>query len=105
VKPAEATFPGTNGRIAYYGFDGNDNEIYTINSDGGDKFQVTQNDMFDRDPSYSPDGSRIAYVGYDGNDLEIRTVNVNGGASLKSPTIVRTTTILPTRPMGSGSPM
>jgi hypothetical protein len=31
-KKAEATFPGKNGRIAYQGHDGNDYEIYTINS-------------------------------------------------------------------------
>jgi hypothetical protein len=34
-KPAEATFPGTNGRIAYANYDGTDYEIYTINPVGG----------------------------------------------------------------------
>jgi WD40 repeat protein/hemolysin type calcium-binding protein len=51
-----------NGRIAYSGYDGNDYEIYTINSSGGDKFQVTNNNRHDRSPSYSPDGKRIAYT-------------------------------------------
>ena len=35
ARPAEATFPGKPGKIAYSGSDGNDTEIYTINPDGG----------------------------------------------------------------------
>jgi hypothetical protein len=35
VQPAEANYPGTNGKIAYAGYDGNDSEIYTINAGGG----------------------------------------------------------------------
>ena len=49
-KKAEATFPGTNGMIAYQGHDGNDYEIYTINSSGGDKIQITNNYKDDRTP-------------------------------------------------------
>jgi hypothetical protein len=30
VKPAQATFPGKNGKIAYEGWDGHDFEIFTI---------------------------------------------------------------------------
>ena len=76
---AEATFPGKNGRIAYSGYDGNDYEIYTVNSRGGDKFQVTHNNTDDYSPSYSPSGKRIAYVGFDRNDAEIYTINASGG--------------------------
>ena len=36
-EKSEATFPGKNGRIAYSGYDGNDYEIYTIDSRGGAK--------------------------------------------------------------------
>jgi hypothetical protein len=42
VRPAEATFPGKNGRIAYVGTDGHDREIYTIDPGGGHRVQVTQ---------------------------------------------------------------
>ena len=31
ARPAEATFPGKNGKIAYSGWDGHDYEICTIN--------------------------------------------------------------------------
>ena len=42
VRPAEATFPGKNGRIAYMGTDGHDREIYTIDPGGGQGVQATQ---------------------------------------------------------------
>ena len=35
AQPAEANYPGTNGKIYYSGDDGNDEEIYYINPDGG----------------------------------------------------------------------
>src|SRR5215217_1218274 len=82
-EKAEATFPGKNGRIAYSGYDGNDYEIYTINSRGGDKIQVTNNNTDDYSPSYSPRAKRIAYVGYDRNDAEIYTIKAGGGGKLR----------------------
>src|SRR5215216_2909182 len=75
-EKAEATFPGKNARIAYSGYDGNDYEIYTINSRGGAKRKVTNNNRDDYSPSYSPRGKRIAYVKSDGNDTEIYTKRV-----------------------------
>jgi Tol biopolymer transport system component len=77
-EKAEATFPGKSGRIAYSGYDGNDYEIYTVNSRGGNKFQVTNNNTDDYSPSYSPNGKRIAYVELDRNDAEIHTINAEG---------------------------
>jgi Tol biopolymer transport system component len=82
-EKAEATFPGKNGRIAYSGYDGNDYEIYTINVNGGDKFQVTNNNTDDYSPSYSPKAKRIAYVGYDRNDAEIYTIKAGGRGKVK----------------------
>jgi hypothetical protein len=51
-RPAEATFPGKSGKIAYQGYDGQDYEIYTINSNGGGKFRVTNNKTDDQEPSW-----------------------------------------------------
>jgi hypothetical protein len=45
-------FPGKSGKIAYRGEDGNDREIYTINSGGGGKFNVTDNARDDYEPSW-----------------------------------------------------
>jgi Tol biopolymer transport system component len=42
-------------KLAYMGFDGTDEEIYTTNVGGGGAFTVTNNDTGDLDPSW---GSR-----------------------------------------------
>ncbi len=54
VRPAEATFPGKSGKIAYSGEEGPnaDFEIYTINAGGGGKFNVTDNGTDDYEPSW-----------------------------------------------------
>jgi Tol biopolymer transport system component len=83
ARPAEATFPGKNGKIAYVDWDGHDLEIYTINPNGGGKTKVTNNNSYEDEPSFSPNGRRIAYSGYDGNDYEIYTINVGGGGKIK----------------------
>jgi dipeptidyl aminopeptidase/acylaminoacyl peptidase len=88
IKPAEATFPGKPGKIAYASSDilpdgsTTDTEIYTINPTGGTPFQLTNNERRDTDPSYSPNGQRIAYTGTYG-DSEIYTINATGGTPLQ----------------------
>ena len=67
-------------RIAYEGYDGNnDSEIYTIKPGGGGRFNVTDNSTDDYYPDYAPGGKRIAYTNYDGNDEEIYTIKPGGG--------------------------
>ena len=83
ARPAEATFPGQPGKIAYSGSAGNDKDIYTINPNGRGKFPVTKNDTGDSDPSYSPNGKRIAFSGWDGHDWEIYTIGIRGGSKFK----------------------
>lgn len=59
--PARATFPGVDGRIAFWDF--NTRQIYTVNPDGTRLVQLT--DVPDgataAHPSWSPDGTRIAF--------------------------------------------
>src|SRR5215217_125334 len=57
-----------------------DFEIYTINTGGGGRVQLTHNTTFDEHPSYSPNGKKIAYAGEDGKDWEIYTINAGGGS-------------------------
>jgi Tol biopolymer transport system component len=71
--------------MSYEGFnDGNpsgpqkDAEIYTINPDGSDKTNATDNKRYDVASSFSPDGKRVAYTHWDGHDLEIYTMNTDG---------------------------
>ena len=52
ASPAEATFPGNPGKIAYSGHEGQDFEIYTINSGGGGKVPVTDTGTDDDNPSW-----------------------------------------------------
>jgi TolB protein len=81
ARPAEPTFPGKNGRIAYESFGGGtDGGIYTINPGGGGKSKVTDTLVSgEAKPSYSPNAKRIAYASYEGPDTEIYTINVGGG--------------------------
>src|SRR5215207_8412588 len=107
-EKAEATFPGKNGRIAYSGYDGNDYEIYTIDSRGGAKRKVTDNNRDDYSPSYSPSGRRIAYVKFDGNDTEIYTKRVGRRSTRSTSAVVvgsnlRAADSLPTRPTAKSS--
>src|SRR5919107_1664110 len=84
-EKAEATFPGKNGRIVYAGWNrGKDLEIYTINSRGGDKVQVTHNDVDEEWPTYSPSGERIAYTDLALNEPgpNIYSVKAGGGTRL-----------------------
>jgi TolB protein len=80
--PAQAAFPGTNGRIAFIGafntypfitFD-----LYTIEADGSGLASVPVGATLSPNaaPAWSPDGSRIALA--DGGG-EIKIVNADGG--------------------------
>ena len=80
AQPAEATFPGKPGKIAYQGYDGTDSEIYTINAGGGGKQPVTDNSSDDYSPDYAPGGKRIPYTNsLTEGDEEIYTIKPDGG--------------------------
>ena len=53
-------------------------EIFTMNSDGSNEVNITNNAASDSAPAWSPDGSKIAFqTNRDGNN-EIYTMNVDG---------------------------
>jgi Tol biopolymer transport system component len=87
AQPAEAIFPGKNGKIAYVTLTApRGEEIYTINPDGSGKFRVTNTKNTDEErPGYSPDGKKIAYVrgGNQKTDSEIYTNNAGGGGRVQ----------------------
>jgi Tol biopolymer transport system component len=63
VGSAEATFPGTNGRIAYESDGRSGAEIQSINPDGTGRINLTGNNAFDdRYAAWSSDGEKVAYV-------------------------------------------
>ena len=86
VKPAEATFPGINGRIVYQGQDGSefgDYEIFSINDvAGGTPTNVTDNARNDFEAAFSPTGDEIVYSSSEdglGNDKELYVIPAAGG--------------------------
>jgi dipeptidyl aminopeptidase/acylaminoacyl peptidase len=80
-KPAEAAFPGENGRIAFtenpFG-DSKDDEIYTILPDGSDRRQLTSTTDGASNPAWSADGTKIAFNCVHGFTFEICTMNADG---------------------------
>jgi Tol biopolymer transport system component len=81
AAPAWATFPGTNGRIAFASDAAGDFDIWTMNPNGSGLFNVTNTagaPGFDIEPDWSPDGTKIAFRGGRGAAAEIYTVNADG---------------------------
>jgi hypothetical protein len=79
AQPAEANYPGKPGKIAYSGDDGNDLEIYTVNSNGGSNVRVTNDQSGNEAPAYSPNAKKIAYSGVGGNDWDLHDQHQRGG--------------------------
>src|SRR5689334_2530095 len=91
VAPAQATFPGSNGEIAFTDCGATDCGIFVINPDGSGRTQITHGTVSagcghgicesfaDDSPAWSPDGKRIAFRGArPGALFDIRTVNPDG---------------------------
>ena len=77
--PADAAFPGQNGKIAFVGFADGDAEIYTINPDGTGLTQLTHNTVLDEVPSWSADGSEIVFTrGPDSDSRAVWKMNADG---------------------------
>ena len=78
VRPAEATFPGKNGKIAFQSDRGGSYEIYTMNRNGNKIDKLTTNRAEDEDPAFSPDGKKIAFMSDRGGDSDIYKMTVKG---------------------------
>jgi TolB protein len=80
------TFPGPNGQIAFVkqtDISIPDHEIYVMNPDGSAQTRLTDNDVVDGEPSWSPDGEKIAFVSVrDGNgNADIYVMNAADGSA------------------------
>jgi Tol biopolymer transport system component len=93
--PAQATFPGQNGKIAFEGIrpvdaDTTNNwEIYTVNPDGSELVKITNDLAIDVDPAWSPDGTKIAFmrdsanVTNSGSAQDIYVMNADGTGQVR----------------------
>ena len=77
TKPAEAAFPGTNGKIVFANYrDDDEGEIYVMNPNGTGNTRLTNNPASgDSDPALSPDGKKIAFTSSRNGNAEIYTMN------------------------------
>ena len=74
VGPAEAAFPGKNGKIAFVSNrDAGAGEIYTIGPNGGAATRITFPNGGSASPAYSPDGTKIAFM--KGNHIFVMPAN------------------------------
>jgi TolB protein len=79
-EPAAATFPGSNGKIAFQSDDGDNSEIWVMNADGSGETRLTLG-THDFEPSWSPDGQRIAFHSFrDADAAEIYVMNADGSS-------------------------
>jgi Tol biopolymer transport system component len=80
VKPAQATFSGENGKIAFTTHRDRNAEIYTMNADGAAPTRLTSDSRQDTDSAWSADGAQIAFQKGDGvtGTFEIYTMNADG---------------------------
>jgi Tol biopolymer transport system component len=77
--PAQATFPGHNGLIAWSKtFLRHDAEIWVMDPDGTNQRQLSHNDRTDFDPAWSIYGTKLAYTSCTGEDCDVWVMNADG---------------------------
>ena len=74
--PADATFPGANGKIAFADF--KTGQIYSINPDGTALTQLTHANGASFMPKWSPDGTKIAFSSDRSGEIRIWVMNADG---------------------------
>jgi TolB protein len=77
-KPAGAAFPGQNGKIAFMSTRDFNPEIYTMDADGSNQINLTNNPASDQQPAWSPDGSQIAFTSSRDGNSEIYVMDADG---------------------------
>lgn len=76
---ASAQFPGANGAIAFSRVVSGGSGIATISSPGDAPAMLTESEGFDRQPSYSPDGSRIVFL----RGTNVWVMNADGSGAMR----------------------
>ena len=84
IGPARGAYPGTNGRVAFETNRDGNLELYSMDPDGSDQVNLTDDPAEDTDPVWSPDGTRIAFVkASEGHDnIWVMTADGSGQTNL-----------------------
>jgi dipeptidyl aminopeptidase/acylaminoacyl peptidase len=79
ARPAQATFPGANGKFAFSTDQGDNPQIFTVNPDGSGETQLTQSSEGHASaPDWSPDGTKIGFVADATGTWQIYEMNADG---------------------------
>ena len=82
--PAQAAFPGQNGRIAFVTARDGNSEVYVMNADGGGQTNVTNNPAGDSGAKFSADGRKIVFQSNrDSGDAEIYSMHSGGSGQTR----------------------
>lgn len=77
--PAEATFPGYTGQVAFRSArDQASGQIYVMNPDGSNVVRLTNSTASDTPASWSPDGAKIGFTSDRDGNSEIYSMNADG---------------------------
>jgi dipeptidyl aminopeptidase/acylaminoacyl peptidase len=86
AAPAQAAFPGANGRIAVTSIDWAWTEtadVWSMSADGSAPVRLTDHPAQDFSPAFSPDGARIAFTSDRDGDQEIYVMNADGSGQTR----------------------
>jgi Tol biopolymer transport system component len=89
---ADAAFPGTNGRIAYYVYNRSPQSIHTIEPDGTGDVKLLEDRKAQFEPNWSADGSRIVFMRYGGSGFQSIVSTAADGTDLQ---VIAGNTVLP----------
>ena len=84
ARPASATFPGANGKIAFdTGQDPNGNiNIFTVNPNGTGEKQITHGELGqEMNPSWAPGGSKIVFSANGSGNSQLYVMNPDGSGA------------------------
>ena len=71
ARPAEAAFPGANGKIVFQSTRDGNGEIYIMNPDGTGQTNLTNDRADDSRPVLSPDGKKVVFVSDRGGNEDV----------------------------------
>ncbi len=77
-----SSFPGTNGRIAFTTYYGG-GELYSMNPDGTNVLNLTNNPAPDYNAMWSADGTKIAFDSSRDGNFEIYKMNADGSSQIR----------------------